>query len=176
MRPLTIMLAIFALAINAFAIEDTLSLDRCQIINHETDRSMPSKLLIHFMLPERMSGREIILAEITSRATLRNIQRDSLLELYFHPFLAQPPENNADYDALEEITDSLGAGAWTCRFDSALSFRVDITGYMREVAGGDRINYGLIGALDLLGENNIVVPEKLAEAIRDHARVRILYK
>jgi hypothetical protein len=47
---------------------------------------------------------------------------------------------------------------------------------MREVAGGDRINYGLIGALDLLGENNIVVPENLAEAIRDHARVRILYK
>jgi hypothetical protein len=165
-----------AFTISAFAFEDTLTLDRCRIINDATDNSLPSKLAVNFQLPESIVNKEVLLAEIIIRFPIENYGSDSLLELRFNPLLYQPPEGDIDYVDIEATTDSLGAGAWTCLFDSVAFFKVDITEFVRGIASGERENYGLIGTLDLLGDNNIIVPENLSETIRDQARVKIIYK
>jgi len=176
MRRILVIANILALTVSAIASEDTLYLDRCQIVNHPTDLSLPSMLLTHFQLPEVIAGKEVLLAEITIRLGIRNLQQDSLLELRLSPLLSSPPEGDCDYGDIEAITDSLGAGVWTCRFDSAAYFQVDITEFMRAVAQRERDNFGLVGTLDLLGEANVILPENLAEAIQNDARVRVIFK
>jgi hypothetical protein len=169
-------IAVLAIAVNSFASEDTLSFDRCQIVNDVNDHSLPSKLIIHFQLPEGMMGKEILLAQIITKISLRNVNKDSLLELSFSPFLSLPPEGDLYYEELEAMTDSLVAGSWTCRFDSAASFQVDITEFVRQVADGHRQNFGLAGAFDLLGDRNLRLPENLAGPIQNRARITIIYK
>jgi len=176
MRLIYVIAFLMALTISALAFEDTLTFDRCQIINDPTDASQPSKLVVHFQLPEAIAGREVILAEITTRMGITNVQQDSLLELRFAPLLSQPFVGEVDYADIEAITDSMGVGAWTCRFDSAAYFRVDITEFVRAVSQGERDNFGLVGTLDLLGEANVILSENLAGAIQNDARVRVIYK
>jgi hypothetical protein len=76
-----------AFTISAFAFEDTLTLDRCRIINDATDNSLPSKLAVNFQLPESIVNKEVLLAEIIIRFPIENYGSDSLLELRFNPLL-----------------------------------------------------------------------------------------
>jgi len=176
MRRMIAVLMIFAVAGSALAAEDTLSLDRCQIVNDGDNLDSPSRLVITFTIPDDLLNKEVLLAEFATGFTYRNRLGDSLLELRFNPLLSALPEGDIDYQSLDAITDSMGAGVWTCRFDSAASFKVDITEFVRELAERVRPNFGLVGVFDLLGESNIVVPENLNLPIRNRARVRVIYK
>lgn len=169
---------LMALAVSApaFSGEISLSLDRCQIINDQDDNTQPSKLLIHFALPEEVMGKEVFYAKFMTSFALRNVGRDSLLELRFCPLLSAPPDDAPDYQSLEAITDSMSAGSFICRIGNAARFEVYITEFVREVAEGVRPNYGLVGAFDLLGGANIIIPGNLSGPIRDQARIRVIYK
>jgi hypothetical protein len=153
-----------------------MTLDRCQIVNDEDNSDSPSKLLITFTIPDELLNKEILLAEFTTSFTYRNRLGDSLLELRFYPLLSALPEGDVDYQALGAVSDSMTAGSWTTTFGSEAGFHVYITDFLQEVVMGERNNFGLVGTLDLLGDANVVLPENLGEAIRNHAVLRVIYK
>jgi hypothetical protein len=176
MRRAFAILTALALSAPAFSGEITLSLDTCQIINDQDDNSQPSKLLIHFALPDEVMGKEVFYAKFTTTFALGNVGRDSLLELRFCPLFLAPPDDAPDYQSLEAITDSMSAGSFICRIGNEARFEVYLTEFVREVAEGVRPNNGLVGTFDLLGDANIVLPENLGEAIRRNAVLRVIYK
>jgi len=176
MRRMIAVLMIFAVAGSALAAEDTLSLDRCQIVNDGDNLDSPSRLVITFTIPDDLLNKEVLLAEFTTGFTYRNRLGDSLLELRFNPLLSALPEGDVDYQSLGAISDSMTAGSWTTTFGSDAGFHVYITDFLQKVVLGERHNYGLVGTLDLLGDANLVLPENLAGPIRNHAVLRVIYK
>jgi hypothetical protein len=170
------MTIVLALAAGAGALEDTLSLGRCEIINHPTDASQPSLLFVTFQFPESMIGKEVMRAELSTRFSLGRERLASPLELRFSPLLIPAPENNPNYEELGTLLDSMGAGSWLCPPDSVPSFRVDITEFARQVVQGERANLGLVGSFSMMGHENIRIAEELSEMIRGNARVRVVYK
>lgn len=176
MRRMIAVLMILAIAGPVLATEDTLSLDRCQIVNDGSNLDSPSKLVITFTIPDDLLNKEVLLAEFTTGFTYRNRLGDSLLELRFNPLLSALPEGDIDYQSLDAITDSMSAGSWTTLFGSEAGFHVYITDFLQEVVLGERPNFGLVGTLDLLGDANVVLPENLGEAIRRNAILRVIYK
>jgi hypothetical protein len=176
MKYVIAIIGILALSLSAFGAEINIGLDRCVILNSVSDNSLPTKIGLHFTLPDTLSGKEIIYAEMTGSLSVHHAGLDSLFELYFWPLLTDWPNEAYDYTSIEAITDSMGAGNYTIRLGDSSAFAIDITGFIRDVVEGVRINYGLIGTADLLGDSNIRLPEEVGQRLRDIVRIRITYK
>lgn len=164
------------MAASALAAEITVSLDRCAVLNDPNDNSAESKVALHFALPDEVVGQEIIYAELYAPVRLQNQETDLMFELILFPLLSDWTENNIDYENSEAITDSLSAGAYTVSLGSQNEFRLDITSYIMATAAGERTNYGLVATADLLGDDNIRLPENLGLAIKEAAKLKIIYK
>ncbi|HBZ00870.1 MAG TPA: hypothetical protein DEO84_06055 [candidate division Zixibacteria bacterium] len=171
-----IIAAIMALSLSAFGAEINIGLDRCVILNNVNDNSLPTKIGLHFTLPDTLLGKEIIYAAMEGSLSVHHAGLDSLFELYFSPLLAEWPDRAYDYSGIEAITDSMGAGNYTIRLGDSSAFAIDITGFVREVADRVRPNYGLIGTADLLGDTNIILPDAVGENLRSQVRVKVIYK
>ncbi len=172
---LTILMAL-GCAASALAGDMSLSLDRCQVVNNSEDRPTPSKIVLNFTIPQDLIDKEIVFAELSGSFALQTGIRDSSMEFRFCPLLSQLPEGPLDYSSLESVTDSMSAGSWIATIGGETSIRVPLTEFIREVAGGERQNYGLVGTADLLGDNNLRLPEVLGEQLRELIRIRIIYK
>lgn len=165
-----------ALSLSAFGAEINIGLDRCVILNNVNDNSLPTKIGLHFALPDTLMGKEIIYAAMEGSLSVHHAGLDSLFELYFWPLLSAWPVGEYDYAGIEAITDSLGAGNYTIRLGDSLAFAIDITGFVRDVADRVRPNYGLIGTADLLGNGNIILSDAIGERLRNIVRVKVIFK
>ena len=175
MRYLAIAMIVLALASLAWGAEDTLSLDRCVVLNSSSHQDAESKVAIHFAIPEELNGKEIIYAEMFFDLPAFRLHEDSLFEIRFYPLLAEWSENDLTFDNCEAITDSMSAGLFTVKLADTNSFHFDLTSYIREAVEGDRENFGLIGQADLLGDANLRLPGNLNDRIRNVARIRVIY-
>jgi len=176
MKYLMIAAMVLALSLCALAEEANFSLDRCTILNNAEDSTAPSKIALAFTLPDSLLDKDIIYAELSGWLELHNDGPDSLVELYFMPLMADWPDGQYDYTGIEAITDSLGAGNYTFRLSDSSAFDVDITRFIMDVSDSVRVNYGLIGTVDLLGESNIRLSEALGEQLQNSVRVKVTYK
>lgn len=176
MRYLIAILTVLVLSIGVFGAEVNLNLDRCIILNDNTDNSAPSKIAIHFNLPDSLIGKEMIYAELSGWLALHSDGTDSLFELRFYPFLSEMPQEEPDYQDLEAITDSMSCGVYTIRLGDSSAFHVDITSFLMKLSNRENTNYGLVGTADLLGDNNIKLPEALGDSLRERLTVRLIYK
>jgi len=167
---------ILAIASSAFGAEVTASLDRCIVLNARDDNSTESKVALHFTLPEEVMAKEIIYAELYMPITMQDQRSEQLYEFILYPLLADWSENSIDFENSEAITDSLSAGAYTVTLATLNEFYLDITSFVMQSAAGERANYGLIAIPDLLGDDNLQLPENLSQAIKNAARVKIIYK
>ena len=176
MRNSIITLMILAISSSAFGAEVTANLDRCIVLNAQDDISAESKVAMHFAMPDEVMAKEIIYAELYIPVTIQNERSDQLYEFILFPLLSDWSENSIDFENSEGITDSLSAGAYTVTLATLNEFYLDITSFIIESAAGERANYGLIAVADLLGDDNLQLPENLSQAIKNAARVKIIYK
>ncbi len=176
MRYLAISLMALIIVSPAISAEVTANLDRCVVLNAENDNTAESKIAMHFALPEEVSEKEVVYAEIYIPIQIQRQDSDSLFEFRLYPLLSGWSEDEIDFENSEDITDSLSAGAYTVMLGEANEFHIDITSFVREATEGERPNHGLIAIADLLGDANIRLPENLDGPIRTSARVRIVYK
>lgn len=175
MRCLFVIVAVLALSWGATAAEINIGVDRCVILN-SADDSAPSKIAVSFTLPDSLMGKEIVYAELGTWLTLHHDGPDSLFELRFYPLSSEWSEGQYDYEDIEAITDSMSAGVYTIRLGDSSTFHVDLTNFVMQLAQRGRTNYGLIATADLLGDDNIRLPEALGERLRNRLMVRLIYK
>lgn len=176
MRFFSIILGVFILGPIALGAEVTAGLDRCAVLNSESDQTAESRIAVHFTLPEGVANKEIIYAELSIPVTTRNQGSDSLFEFVVFPSTADWTENDIDYDEAGNISDSLSAGSFTVNLAQADEFLIDITSFVGELNAEERTNYGLIVVGDLLGDSNLQIPENQDQTIRQNASLRIVYK
>ena len=176
MKNLIIVSIILMMAIPAFSAEVTVGLDRCVVMNASNDNTAESRFAFSFTLPDGVSDKEIIYAEIYVPVAIQNQDSGLIYEFILFPLTSDWAENDIDFENSEAITDSLSVGAYTVTLESTNDFHIDITSLIMELAAGVRTNYGLIAYGDLLGDENIRLPENLGQAIRNNAVVRIVYK
>ena len=158
------------------AAEVTVGLDRLAVLNSQQDLNAESKLALRFVVPDEISQREIRYAELVLEIPVAPLREDSLFELSLFSLLAVWEEDNIDFESSEAITDSILIGTYIVHLGESEVFRIDITPYVKELASGARSNFGLIAIADLLGDRNLRVPGNFADAIRQSAAVRIVYK
>ncbi len=168
-----ILLVLPGLALTA---EDTLSLDRCVILNRAGHQEAESKIAIHFALPEELNDKEIMYAELYFDLPPFRLQSDSLFEIRVYPILAEWSEGNIGYSTSESITDSISVGANYLQLRDSTHFQIDLTSYVRGVIEGERQNFGLIGLTDLFGNANLRLPDGLSGQLRQLARIRVVYQ
>lgn len=176
MRYIIIALAILAMPFSAMSAQITFNLDRCVVLNSLSHQDADSKVALHFTLPEELSRKEVMYAELVFDLPEMRLGLDSLFEIMLFPLLSNWSENEISYDNSEAITDSMSSGAYTVKLADSNSFRIDMTNYLRETVEGERQNFGVIGVADLLGDGNLKLSENLAGHIRDIARIRVIYK
>ena len=68
------------------------------------------------------------------------------------------------------------AGTYTVKLADSNAYHIDITSYVMEIAGGGRDNFGLVGTAELLGNDNLRLPEGLGSNLRNEARIMVIYK
>jgi len=176
MKSLMILLMTLLVAVPAFGAEVTVGLDRCVVLNDSNDNSAESRFAFSFTLPDEVSGKEIIYSEIYLPLAIQNRDSEQHYEFILFPLTSPWSENEISYDNSEAITDSLSVGAYTVTLESTNNFHIDITSFVLELSAGTRTNHGLIGYADLLGDDNIRLPENLGQAIINNAAVRIIYR
>lgn len=176
MRYFILLIGLIMLSGTVMAAEDTLSLDRCVILNDAHDLQASSKLAVRFAIPVELSGREVHYAELRIHVPALPLGPDSLLELRVFPLLAEWQEDNIDYDNSETITDSLSAGCYTLKLGTENIYRIDFTSFVREAVWGQRSNNGLMVTAELLGDEVVWLPEDMNERIRASANIKVVYK
>jgi hypothetical protein len=176
MRYILIAIAILFLPVIILAGQITFNLDRCVVLNSLSHQDADSKVAIHFALPDDLTGKEIMYAELTFSLPSFRLQADSLFEIRFYPLLAEWSEGDISFDNSEAITDSMGAGLFTVKLADTNSFHFDFTEYIREAVERTRDNFGLIGQTDLLGDTSVRLPDNLNIPIRAQAQIRVMYK
>jgi len=176
MKSLIIISIILAMAISAIGAEITVGLDRCVVLNDQNDNTAESRFPISFTLPDEITGKEIIYSEICIPLAMQNRDAGLHYEFILFPLTSNWSENEIDYENSEAISDSLSVGAYTVTLESTNEFHIDISSFVSSLCAGERINYGLIGYADLLGDGNIRLSENIGEAMRNAAIVRIVYR
>ena len=176
MKRVTILIAVMCLPLFTQAAEISVNLDRLAVLNDQDDLSAESKLAMHFALPEEISQRQIIYAEMVIDIPVAPPGADSLFELLLFPLTSDWQEENIDYEGSETITDSVLVGAKMIKLGESEVFRIDITPFVKNVVSGARANYGLIAMADLLGDYNLRIPGDLGGPMRNAARVRVVYR
>ncbi len=176
MKSFMILLMTLLIAVPAFGAEVTVGLDRCVVLNDSNDNTAESRFAFSFTLPDEITGKEIIYSEIYIPLVMQNRDAGLHYEFILFPFTSTWSENEIDYQNSEAITESLSVGAYTVTLESTNNFHIDITSFVLELSAGTRTNHGLIGYADLLGDDNIRLPENLGQAIVNNAAMRIIYR
>jgi hypothetical protein len=176
MRYLAAVVLLIALPAIALSSEITFGLDRCVVLNSQIDQSAESNIAFHFTLPEELSGTEIMYAELYFTVPAVELGSDSLYMLRLVPFLTEWSENGITYENCSSIVDSIGVGVFTIQLADTNAFHIDFTQYVKEVVEGNRENFGVIGQADLLGDNNLRLPESLANELLAQARIKVIYQ
>ncbi len=176
MRYFTIVLMLLAVSPGLYAAETSVGLDRCVVLNDQTNQDAESAVAMHFTLPNAVTDKEILYAEINFSFSFQTPHQNSLYEFMMYPAVEEWSEETIVFGDIEEIADSLMTGAYTIRLGETNEFHIDITNYVRETVEGERTNYGLIAMTDLLGDSNLRLPGNLGGIIKNAASVRIVYK
>jgi len=176
MRYFMIGIAVLAYCATGIAAEVTFNLDRCVILNSNSDTRAETKIALHFALPQELDSAEVIYAELFFTLPPMRLVEDSLFELRLYPLLAEWQEDGIDYDESETITDSMDACVYTVRLGNINDIKLDLTSFLQQVIGVERQNFGLIAVADLLGDASLRLPESLHLPIREQARVKLIYK
>jgi hypothetical protein len=166
-------MALALLPLIANAEEINISLDRCAILNSNDD-SPQGKIALHFPLPDSME--EVFFAEIIISLPVQPQGGDSLLELHLFPLLVDWQENDIDFDGSASITDSMSTGSSMIKLGGNRQFHIDITPYIKDIMADSRANYGFMVLPELLGGQNISIPDNQDTPIRNSATVRIIYR
>lgn len=176
MRYLLIAIVVLALSAGVMAEQITLSLDRCVVLNNSNRQDADSKVAIHFVLPQELQGRDIVYAELLFSLPSMRLRADSLLLIRFYPLLTEWSESDINYDGSEAFTDSMTAAVNTVQLADSSSLNFDLTFYIKDIVDGQRSNLGLIAKANLLGSENIRLPDGLNNRIRNQARLKIVYR
>lgn len=160
----------------ALGAERYVNLDRCAIINDDSDRAGASKIAMRFDMPSDLSEKEICFVELVFSVPAEPLRGDSLLEVLLFSLTANWQEESIDYWQVDTITDSSLVGAGMAKLGTTREFGIDITQYAKDVHSGVRGNYGLVAQANLLGGQILRLPENQRDPIRNSARVRIVYK
>lgn len=167
---------ILAIASSVFGAETTINLDRCAVLNSQSDNTAESKVALHFVLPEEVMTKEIIYAEIYIPVNIQNQSPERPYEFVLFPILSDWAENDIDFENSEAVTDSMSVGAYTVSLASTNEFHIDITSFIMAITSGERVNNGLLAIADLLGDENLRLPENLGQAIKNATLVKIIYR
>jgi hypothetical protein len=176
MRYIAILTIIAAASTTAYAADTSIGLDRCVVLNHPTNQSAESMAAMYFDIPDSLLGKEILYVELSFSFSLQSQNDSSLYEFMIYPAIDEWSEETIDYEEAIDLTDSLMAGSYTIRLTNQNEFHVDITNFVFEVAEEERTNYGLIVFADLLGDDNLQLPENTGNSIKNSGSVRIVYK
>jgi hypothetical protein len=176
MRYLTVITILLAISPVLYGAETSAGLDRCVVLNHPANQSAESMAAIYFDIPEVVSGKEVLYVELSFSFSLQGQNDSSLYEFMMFPATDEWSEETIDYEEAEDLADSMMSGSYTVRLTDQSEFHIDITNFVMEVVGENRINYGLLAKADLLGDDNLRLPANLGNAIRNSASVRIVYK
>jgi len=176
MRYLTVIMILLVISPVLYAAETSVSLDRCVVLNDATNQSAESMPAIYFDIPDSLLGKEILYAELGFSFSLQSQNDSSLYEFMMYPATDEWSEQTLDYEEALDLADSLITGSYTVRLTNQNEFHTDITNFVFEVVEEKRTNYGLTAITDLLGDDNLQLPENLGNAIKNSASVRIIYK
>jgi hypothetical protein len=159
-----------------YGAETSVGLDRCVVLNHPTNQSTESIAAMYFDIPNSVSEKDILYVELSFSFSLQGQNDSSLYEFMMYPATSTWSEETIDYEEAEDLADSLMTGAYTIKLTNQNEFHIDITNFVFEVVEGERTNYGLIAITDLLGDDNLQLPENTGNSIKNSASVRIVYK
>jgi hypothetical protein len=176
MRYLIVIAILLVISTALYGTEISVGLDRCVVLNHPINQLAESMAAIYFEIPDSLSGKEIIYVEIDFPFSIQGLNDSSLYEFMLYPATGEWSEEAIDYNQAVNLADSLMTGAYTIRLTDQSEFHIDITDFVSEVVKGNEINYGLIAFADLLGDNNLRLPENLGDVISNNGGVRIVYK
>lgn len=176
MRIFIIPLLVLFSATTVIGAEVTTSLDRCVILNDAGDNSVESIMALHFNLPNVLTEKEIVSAEIYFPLTISSPSEGPLYEFRLFPAFSDWTEGGIDFREADGIADSLSVGAYTVQLADSNDFHIDITSFVIDLHEGELTNYGLIARGELLGDDNIQLSENLNQCIKTNATVKIVYK
>jgi len=176
MRYLIVITILLAFSPVLYAAEISVGLDRCVVLNHAANQNAESMAAIYFDIPEVVSGKEIIYAELSFSFSLQPQNDSSLYEFMLFPAIDEWSEQTIDFEEAEGLADSLMSGSYTIKLANQNEFHIDITNFVFEVVEGQRTNYGLIAITDLLGDEYFRLPTNVGDLIKNSASVRIIYK
>jgi|WetSurMetagenome_2_1015567.scaffolds.fasta_scaffold110283_1 hypothetical protein len=176
MKRIIFSIIILAFSQAIFAGEITLPLESCVVVNTNDDSSAPTRLVIGFTLPEELTGKEVLFAEISGSFPINESINETNAELRLCPLLQLPPVGRFDYYSLGNLTDSMSVGECIFGLAARSTFNAFITDFIREVALSERPNYGLVAEVSVIGERPYKLPELVRESIIRNTTIRIEYK
>lgn len=184
MRALSILLAVTIGAIPALADEATVGLDRVALIvpPYEDMPHYSSRIAIYFTLPEQVSDREIIYAELFIPLDLGGVEilGDSLLDMEAYDITSEWSEDNVSWDSPWSEPggdiDSLSSYAYTITLQQSEDIHMDIRRFVRSIVDGDVVNHGLMLIPLKYDQPAFHFHRNIDSYIRNSTQVRITYK
>jgi hypothetical protein len=148
MKTLLISLLIAFMISPVIADEITVNIDRIALLTPpQQDReSQSDRIALRFDIPDSLSGKHIVYAEIVSDLNFGNIEYDGdmNIELQAYNIGSNWDSETASWYGLADDIDSLNFYSYTFKIDGDSKIFLDVTRYVKGVAIGNHNNFGLM--------------------------------
>lgn len=177
MKAISTLIMLSLCAAWAIAGEVTGNLDRVALVSPPLNQAdeLSNRIAMHFALPEGAQNAEIIYAELNFPIDLSQAEYegDAMLEFQAHNISSDWTEENPDCFA---AMDDSSFYTYTINMANDRAVHMDITEFVRSLAGGDAENNGLILIPFKYDQDIFNLPSEIISPIRNSAQLRIIYE
>jgi hypothetical protein len=176
---------VLVISIICSAAQISINVDRMAMVEPSRDSLSTQNTLaaIHFTLPRMLDSVKISYAEIVIPFDFSGIRisGESMLELQAYPIAHEwTPESawNNPWSARGNDLDTLSSFSYTITMGDRNRSRVymDVTPFIKEIAGKSRQNYGLMISPRTFETSAFQMPQSIIQQIGNSAILRITYR
>ena len=179
MKAIFISLAIILLSLSAIADEITVDINRIALLTppQRDGESESNRIALHFDIPDSLSGKHIVYAEIIADLDFSNVDNNenTSIELQAYNIGSNWDTDGADWNNLADDIDTLNYYTYTFDISNESKVFMDVTGFIKDIIQGKRDNFGLMLIPHKFDQWAYQIDSSIVSQIGANARLRIVY-
>jgi hypothetical protein len=179
MKAIFISLAIVLLSLSAIADEITIDINRIALLTppQRDSETESNRIALHFSVPDSLSGKHIVYAEIIADLDFSNVDNDknTSIELQAYTIGSSWTAEEADWNSLADNIDTLNYYTYTFNISNESKVFMDVTGFIKGISHEDRDNFGLMLIPHKLDQWAYQIDRSIVSQIEANAQLRIVY-
>jgi hypothetical protein len=179
MKAIFISLTIILLSLPAIAEEITVDINRIALLTppQRDGETESNKIALHFDVPDSLSGKHIVYAEIITDLDFSNVDSDenTSIELQAYTIGSSWTAEEADWNNLADDIDTLNYYTYTFDISSDSKVFMDVTGFIKDIVHRNRDNLGLMLIPHKFDQWAYQIDPSIVSQIGANARLRIIY-